>query len=57
VLVYPQPSDKLQKQKSYCNARRIPILVVVGEAGTYSVNGTQVERDLISDVVKEKKEK
>ena len=57
VLVYPQPSDKLQKQKSYCNARGIPILVVVGEEGTYSVNGTQVQRDLISDAVKMMKEK
>ena len=57
VLVYPQPSDKLQKQKAYCNARQIPILVTIDEQGGYWVNREQVERDSISDVVKMQKEK
>jgi histidyl-tRNA synthetase len=52
VLVYPQPSDKLQKQKAYCNTRQIPILVTIDENRGYWVNREQVGQDLISDVVK-----
>ncbi len=54
VLIYPQPSDKLQKQKAYCNAMRIPILVTIDEAGGYWVNREQVGRDVISDVIRNK---
>jgi len=52
VLVYPQPSDKLQKQKAYCNARQIPVLVTIDEERRFWVNREQVAEESISDAVK-----
>ena len=53
VMVYPQPSDKLQKQKSYCRARGIPILVAVDARLTW-VNREQVgDESLVPNVVRD----
>ncbi len=52
VLVYPQPSDKLQKQKAYCNARQIPVLVTIDEERKFWVNREQVAQESICDAVK-----
>ena len=52
VMVYPQPADKFQKQKSFCRARGIPILVAL-EGDLYWVNREQVEESQIPTVVRD----
>jgi histidyl-tRNA synthetase len=52
VMVYPQPSDKFQKQKAYCRARRIPILVAL-EAELTWVNGEQADLTQVPAVVRD----
>jgi histidyl-tRNA synthetase len=52
VMVYPQPSDKLQKQKSYCRARKIPVLVALEKDLTW-VNREQADLTQVPTVVRD----
>ena len=53
VMVYPQPSDKFQKQKSYCQSRKIPILVALDENHIWINRERGVERSRIPEVVRD----
>ena len=50
VLVYPQPSDKIQKQRAYGKARRALLELIINERGIM-VGGEWVAQDQIPDVV------
>ena len=52
VIVYPQPSDKVQKQKAYSGAREIPILVTLEKERSW-VYGEVVAESLIPEVVED----
>jgi histidyl-tRNA synthetase len=49
VLVYPQPSDKIHKQRAYGRARGA-LLELIIEKGIIWVGGEQVAQDLAADV-------
>ncbi|HEY8185341.1 MAG TPA: histidine--tRNA ligase [Pyrinomonadaceae bacterium] len=51
VLVYPQPSDKIHKQRAYGRARGILLEVTIDEKGIIWVDKEQNARDQVFDVV------
>jgi histidyl-tRNA synthetase len=53
VLVYPQPSDKIHKQRAYARARRTLLEVIVNERGIL-LDGEWVAPDRVPDVVSQK---
>jgi histidyl-tRNA synthetase len=50
VLVYPQPSDKIHKQRAYGKARRTLLELIINERGIM-VGGEWVAQDQVPDVV------
>ncbi|MGH9967482.1 MAG: histidine--tRNA ligase [Pyrinomonadaceae bacterium] len=53
VLVYPQPSDKIHKQRAYGKARKRLLEVVIDEKGIIWVEGEQVAQTQVADVITE----
>ncbi len=51
VLVYPQPADKLHKQRAYKRARNIYLEVVIDEKGNPWIEGEQVTVNEVSERV------
>jgi histidyl-tRNA synthetase len=50
VLVYPQPSDKIHKQRAYGRARRTLLELIVNDRGIM-VGGEWVAQDQVPDVI------